>query len=74
MGYAPGGWETLYRFLVEQKRFPVNLVLEAGLIKQRSNGNGYYDVFRDRVTIPILDTKGRYFLFAKFLFKNELNG
>ncbi len=59
LGYAPGGWETLYRFLVEQKRFPVNLVLEAGLIKQRSNGNGYYDVFRDRVTIPILDIKGR---------------
>ena len=59
LGYAPGGWETLYRFLVEQKRFPVNLVLEAGLIKERTSGNGYYDVFRDRVTIPILDTKGR---------------
>lgn len=59
LGYAPGGWETLYRFLVEQKRFPVNLVLEAGLIKERTKGNGYYDVFRDRVTIPILDTKGR---------------
>ena len=59
LGYAPGGWETLYRFLVEQKRFPINLVLEAGLIKERTNGNGYYDVFRDRVTIPILDVKGR---------------
>ncbi|ELS05592.1 DNA primase [Xenococcus sp. PCC 7305] len=59
LGYAPGGWETLYRYLVEQKRFPVDLVAEAGLIKQRSGGNGYYDVFRDRVTIPILDTKGR---------------
>ncbi|MDJ0897844.1 MAG: DNA primase [Xenococcus sp. MO_188.B8] len=59
LGYAPGGWETLYRFLVEQKRFPVNLVVEAGLIKQRTNGNGYYDVFRDRVTIPILDIKAR---------------
>ena len=59
LGYAPVGWETLYRFLVEQKRFPVSLVLEAGLIKERSKGNGYYDVFRDRVTIPILDTKGR---------------
>ena len=59
LGYAPGGWETLYRYLVEQKRFPVDLVAEAGLIKQRTNGNGYYDVFRDRVTIPIFDTKGR---------------
>ncbi|MEM9272430.1 MAG: DNA primase [Cyanobacteria bacterium P01_F01_bin.143] len=59
LGYAPGGWETLYRYLVEQKRFPVDLVAEAGLIKKRTNGNGYYDVFRDRVTIPIFDTKGR---------------
>jgi len=59
LGYAPGGWETLYRYLVEQKRFPVNLVAEAGLIKERGSGNGYYDVFRDRVTIPIFDAKGR---------------
>ncbi|MDJ0682762.1 MAG: DNA primase [Xenococcaceae cyanobacterium MO_167.B52] len=59
LGYAPGGWETLYRYLVEQKRYPVSLLESCGLIKQRSTGNGYYDVFRDRVTIPILDIRGR---------------
>ncbi len=59
LGYAPGGWETLYRYLVEQKRYPVSLLESAGLIKQRSTGNGYYDIFRDRVTIPILDIRGR---------------
>ncbi len=59
LGYAPGGWETLYRYLVEQKRYPVSLLESAGLIKLRSTGNGYYDVFRDRVTIPILDIRSR---------------
>ena len=59
LGYAPAGWETLYRYLVEQKRYPVNLVEEAGLIKPRKTGSGYYDVFRDRLIIPIADLQGR---------------
>ena len=59
LGYALGGWETLYRYLVEQKRYPVSLLESAGLIKQRSTGNGYYDVFRDRIIIPILDIRQR---------------
>ncbi|MDJ0570448.1 MAG: DNA primase [Pleurocapsa sp. MO_192.B19] len=59
LGYAPGGWETLYRYLVEQKRYPVNLVEQAGLIKPRKTGGGYYDVFRDRLMIPIMDLQGR---------------
>ena len=59
LGYAPPGWETLYRYLVEQKRYSVNLVEQAGLIKKRATGNGFYDVFRDRVIIPIADSQGR---------------
>jgi DNA primase len=59
LGYAPVGWETLYRYLVEQKRYPVQLVEQAGLIRQRQSGDGYYDYFRDRLMIPIHDTQGR---------------
>ncbi|MEM1369558.1 MAG: DNA primase, partial [Cyanobacteria bacterium P01_H01_bin.15] len=59
LGYAPAGWETLFRYLTEQKRYPVALLEQAGLIKARSTGNGYYDQFRDRVTIPIADRQGR---------------
>lgn len=59
LGYAPAGWETLYRYLVEQKRYPVQLLLQAGLIRQRQSGEGYYDYFRDRLIIPIADTQGR---------------
>ncbi|NER47605.1 MAG: DNA primase [Symploca sp. SIO1A3] len=59
LGYAPAGWDTLYKYLVEQKGKPVQQVAEAGLIKPRNKGNGYYDSFRDRLIIPIRDTQGR---------------
>ena len=59
LGYAPAGWETLYRYLVEVKRYSLALVEQAGLIKKRKSGEGYYDRFRDRLTIPIHDTQGR---------------
>lgn len=59
LGYAPQGWEVIYRYLVEQKGKPVQLVEKAGLIKPRKEGNGYYDCFRDRLIIPIHDAQGR---------------
>ncbi|MEO0409388.1 MAG: DNA primase, partial [Cyanobacteria bacterium P01_A01_bin.135] len=59
LGYAPGGWQTLHGYLVEQKRYPVALVEQAGLIVARSENKGYYDRFRDRLMIPILDVQGR---------------
>ncbi|HEY9597643.1 MAG TPA: DNA primase, partial [Cyanophyceae cyanobacterium] len=59
LGYAPIGWATIYRYLVEQKSKPVQLVEQAGLILPRKEGNGYYDRFRDRLMIPIRDTQGR---------------
>jgi DNA primase len=71
LGYAPGGWETLYRYLVEQKRYPVNLVEQAGLIKPRKTGSGYYDVFRDRLIIPIMDLQGRIIGFGSRSLKEE---
>jgi DNA primase len=59
LGYAPAGWDTLYRYLVEQKRYSVQLVEQAGLIIPRQSGSGYYDRFRDRLMVPIHDTQGR---------------
>ena len=59
LGYAPPGWETLYRYLVEHKRYPVQLLEQAGLIRSRQSQDGYYDYFRDRLIIPIYDTQGR---------------
>lgn len=71
LGYAPTGWETLYRYLIEQKRYPVTLVEQAGLIKLRKTGSGYYDQFRDRLMIPILDTQGRVIAFGSRTLGND---
>ena len=59
LGFAPGGWQTLYGYLVEQKRYSVELVEQAGLIVPRKQGSGYYDRFRERLMIPIRDPQSR---------------
>ena len=59
LGYVPAGWETIYRYLVEHKGKPVQLVEQAGLIAPRKEERGYYDRFRERLMIPIHDTQGR---------------
>ncbi|MCC5624782.1 DNA primase, partial [Nostoc sp. CHAB 5715] len=64
LGYAPAGWETLYRYLVEDKHYPTQILEKAGLIKPRKEGGGYYDVFRDRLMIPIRDVQGRIIAFG----------
>ncbi|MEM7580126.1 MAG: DNA primase [Mastigocoleus sp.] len=71
LGYAPPGWETLYRYLVDNKRYPVALVEKAGLIKPRKKGSGYYDVFRDRLMVPIRDILGRTIAFGGRTLKDE---
>jgi len=59
LGYAPVGWQTLYGYLVEQKRYPVELIEQAGLIISRQGERGHYDRFRNRLMIPIHDLQGR---------------
>ncbi|MEQ8995145.1 MAG: DNA primase [Coleofasciculus sp. B1-GNL1-01] len=72
LGYAPATWETLYRYLVEQKGKPVQLVKDAGLILPRKSGDGYYDRFRDRIMIPIHDRHGRVIGFGGRALGDEL--
>ncbi|AVH64945.1 MULTISPECIES: DNA primase [unclassified Nostoc] len=64
LGFAPAGWETLYRYLVQDKHYPAQILEKAGLIKPRKEGGGYYDVFRDRLMIPIRDVQGRVIAFG----------
>jgi DNA primase len=71
LGYAPASWQTLYGYLVEQKRYPVELVEQAGLIVARQGGGGYYDRFRDRLIIPIHDLQGRVIGFGGRTLTNE---
>ncbi len=59
LGYSPSGWETLANYLIEQKHFPPQAIVAAGLIIPRKDEASYYDRFRDRLMIPICDLRGR---------------
>ncbi len=57
VGYAPSAWDTL---LVRSQRagFKVTELERAGLAQKGRNG-GFYDRFRERITFPIRDARGR---------------
>ncbi|WP_006787008.1 DNA primase [Thiorhodospira sibirica] len=56
IGYAPKGWDALYKAL--GSAFDVHILLTAGLLGERPQG-GYYDRFVDRIMFPIRDGRGR---------------
>jgi len=62
IGYAPGGWDFLFRQFPDQEDVQRNL-LSAGLIAARDSG-GYYDRFRERIIFPIRDGRGRVVAFG----------
>ena len=57
VGYAPPGWESLAKGLLGS--WPEALLVEAGLLQRRSEGNGSYDRFRNRLVFTIRDERGR---------------
>jgi DNA primase len=63
VGFAPEAWDTLVRSPLSRK-YPAGLLQQAGLIKPRNTGDGYYDTFRNRVIFPIRDENGRVIAFG----------
>lgn len=53
LGYAPQDWESLRRAL--RARFADTVLERAGLVVRRKNGQGYCDLFRNRIMFPIAD-------------------
>lgn len=58
LGYSLDQWSALRDHLLAQK-FTLDLLVEAGLIKQNEARDSTYDAFRGRVMIPIRDRMGR---------------
>ena len=58
LGYAVAEWEGLVRELTK-RGFTTRQLEAAGLAVQRQEGRGYYDRFRDRLMIPIVDSSGK---------------
>jgi len=70
LGYAPEGWTRLVDYLHNQG-FSPSLVEQAGLAKPRRQGDGRYDVMRERVMIPITDERGRVIAFGGRLLEGD---
>jgi DNA primase len=67
LGFAPAGWENLSSHLKQTCDFAQanpNLLMDAGLVSERDNGQGHYDRFRNRLIIPIHDDQNRIIAFG----------
>lgn len=63
LGYAPDAWDALLS-TAERVGFESDVMLRAGLIARRSDGRGFFDVFRHRIIFPFLEGRGRVTGFA----------
>ncbi len=54
LGYAPDGWEHVLN-LGRRRNIPPDVLEKAGLVKPRSNAEGHYDRFRNRLMFPVRD-------------------
>jgi DNA primase len=58
LGVAPDAWDSIVKRFGKAQEDQQSLE-KAGLIRPRNQGDGYYDVFRNRLMIPIFDVHGR---------------
>jgi len=63
IGYAPGDWDVLTRFLINRE-FDPQLLEKGGLISVKNDSEGYYDRFRSRIMFPIRDRNGKAVAFV----------
>ncbi len=63
IGYAPAGRTALKDYLIAKGAKPADLVA-AGLAISPEEGGSSYDRFRDRITFPIADGRGRMISFG----------
>ena len=63
LGYAPDDWDKLSAAFVK-RGISTKLLIDAGLVGERSGDDGIYDRFRNRVMIPIVDPTGHVLAFG----------
>jgi DNA primase len=63
LGFARNEWDGLLKHL-RQKGYQTGQMERAGLVVKRSEGEGYYDRFRNRIIFPIRDISGSVIAFG----------
>jgi DNA primase len=69
LGYAPAAWTDLADKLLAAGMLEWGL--KAGLVAARTKSDGYYDVFRGRLIVPIRSPDGRTIAFGARLLEGE---
>lgn len=70
IGFAPNSWDYLTSRIGKNSKM-LAAMEKVDLVKQREKGNGFYDTFRNRLMIPILDIHGRVAGFGGRVFSAE---
>ena len=64
LGFAPNRWDALLRHM-QSLGFSQSELADANLVRRSAkNENSYYDAFRNRVMIPIIDVRGNVIAFG----------
>lgn len=63
LGFAPDGRNAL-KIAVAGEETPEELLIEGGMLIKPDEGGASYDRFRNRVTFPIMDQRGRVIAFG----------
>jgi DNA primase len=63
LGYAPPGWDNLYRDQAKTN-LEHDLLIESGMVIRNDDDDKTYDRFRDRIMFPIRDFRGRVIAFG----------
>lgn len=70
LGFAPDGW-TLLHDTLKSKGYSGPELKKAGLVKSKKSGQGYIDVFRGRLMVPIRDERGQVIGFTGRILKKD---
>jgi DNA primase len=70
LGYAPDGWDNMLKALTRDKK-PLDAATQTGILAKRQNKDGLYDVFRNRIMVPIKNQKGELVGFGGRAFGDE---
>jgi DNA primase len=74
IGFAPDRFDALEKW-AQQKKIPLELMEQAGLMIKSDKRDGYYDRFRNRLMFPIRDEAGRVIGFSgRAIVKDEKSG
>lgn len=73
IGAAPDSWDSAMRWALSQG-FTVPELLDAGLVVERQNSDGYYDRFRNRLMFPICNEQGHVVAFSGRTIEKDFEG